>query len=148
MRYTCSKCFFMCGNTPRDSQWLALTECVFSPRVDKFMDREGRRPRILVAKMGQDGHDRGAKVIATGFADIGFDVDIGPLFQVGLSSPRAFPMHPFCLECVLGPRAVAVPCPMPCLHTDPAGGGAAGRGCRRALCRGEHARRGPQNPGA
>ena len=44
---------------------------------------EGRRPRILVAKMGQDGHDRGAKVIATGFADLGFDVDIGPLFQVG-----------------------------------------------------------------
>lgn len=42
---------------------------------------EGRRPRILVAKMGQDGHDRGAKVIATGFADVGFDVDLGPLFQ-------------------------------------------------------------------
>lgn len=50
-------------------------------RVNKFMDHEGRRPRLLVAKMGQDGHDRGAKVIATGFADIGFDVDIGPLFQ-------------------------------------------------------------------
>ncbi|XP_074919706.1 methylmalonyl-CoA mutase, mitochondrial [Chelonoidis abingdonii] len=50
-------------------------------RVNKFMEREGRRPRLLVAKMGQDGHDRGAKVIATGFADIGFDVDIGPLFQ-------------------------------------------------------------------
>ncbi len=46
-----------------------------------FSKREGRRPRILVAKMGQDGHDRGAKVIATGFADMGFDVDIGPLFQ-------------------------------------------------------------------
>merc|ERR1712025_1202294 len=46
-----------------------------------FEDKEGRRPRILVAKMGQDGHDRGAKVIATGFADLGFDVDIGPLFQ-------------------------------------------------------------------
>lgn len=43
---------------------------------------EGRNPRLLVAKMGQDGHDRGAKVIATGFADLGFDVDIGPLFQV------------------------------------------------------------------
>lgn len=57
---------------------------MFSIRVNKFMDREGRRPRILVAKMGQDGHDRGAKVIATGFADIGFDVDIGPLFQVWL----------------------------------------------------------------
>ncbi len=47
----------------------------------KFMDVEGRRPRLLVAKLGQDGHDRGAKVIATAFADIGFDVDIGPLFQ-------------------------------------------------------------------
>ena len=46
-----------------------------------FSEREGRRPRIMVAKMGQDGHDRGAKVIATSFADIGFDVDIGPLFQ-------------------------------------------------------------------
>lgn len=49
--------------------------------ADKFEKLEGRRPRILVAKMGQDGHDRGAKVIATGFADLGFDVDIGPLFQ-------------------------------------------------------------------
>lgn len=48
---------------------------------DKFAELEGRRPRIMVAKMGQDGHDRGAKVIATSFADIGFDVDIGPLFQ-------------------------------------------------------------------
>ena len=49
--------------------------------VDVFAKREGRRPRMLVAKMGQDGHDRGAKVIASAFADIGFDVDIGPLFQ-------------------------------------------------------------------
>jgi len=49
--------------------------------ADKFAEADGRRPRILVAKMGQDGHDRGAKVIATGFADLGFDVDIGPLFQ-------------------------------------------------------------------
>jgi methylmalonyl-CoA mutase len=49
--------------------------------TDEFEEAEGRRPRILVAKMGQDGHDRGAKVIATAFADIGFDVDIGPLFQ-------------------------------------------------------------------
>ena len=50
--------------------------------INAFIEKEGRRPRILVAKMGQDGHDRGAKVIATGFADLGFDVDIGPLFQV------------------------------------------------------------------
>ncbi|MGB0915664.1 MAG: methylmalonyl-CoA mutase [Crocinitomicaceae bacterium] len=49
--------------------------------ADKFSGLEGRRPRIMIAKMGQDGHDRGAKVIATSFADIGFDVDIGPLFQ-------------------------------------------------------------------
>jgi methylmalonyl-CoA mutase len=48
---------------------------------DQFAEIEGRRPRIMIAKMGQDGHDRGAKVIATGFADLGFDVDIGPLFQ-------------------------------------------------------------------
>src|SRR5690606_20910928 len=48
---------------------------------DHFASLDGRRPRIMVAKMGQDGHDRGAKVIATGFADLGFDVDIGPLFQ-------------------------------------------------------------------
>jgi len=50
-------------------------------KIAAFEKAEGRRPRILVAKMGQDGHDRGAKVIATGFADIGFDVDVGPLFQ-------------------------------------------------------------------
>lgn len=49
--------------------------------ADEFLDNEGRRPRILIAKMGQDGHDRGAKVIASSFADLGFDVDIGPLFQ-------------------------------------------------------------------
>ncbi|MEI6071317.1 MAG: methylmalonyl-CoA mutase [Verrucomicrobiae bacterium] len=49
--------------------------------ADAFEKREGRRPRILIAKMGQDGHDRGAKVVATGYADLGFDVDIGPLFQ-------------------------------------------------------------------
>ena len=50
-------------------------------RTEKFQQKEGRRPRILVTKMGQDGHDRGIKVIATGFADLGFDVDISPLFQ-------------------------------------------------------------------
>ena len=49
--------------------------------ADEFAQKEGRRPRIMIAKMGQDGHDRGAKVVATGYADLGFDVDIGPLFQ-------------------------------------------------------------------
>ncbi|MEG2071036.1 MAG: methylmalonyl-CoA mutase [Bacteroidales bacterium] len=49
--------------------------------ADRFAEEEGRRPRIMIAKMGQDGHDRGAKVVSTGYADIGFDVDMGPLFQ-------------------------------------------------------------------
>jgi methylmalonyl-CoA mutase len=55
---------------------------------DQFEQREGRRPRILIAKMGQDGHDRGAKVIATAFADLGFDVDVGPLFQTPEETAR------------------------------------------------------------
>ena len=54
---------------------------VVQKEIEEFEKREGRRPRILVAKMGQDGHDRGAKVIASGFSDVGFDVDVGPLFQ-------------------------------------------------------------------
>ena len=49
--------------------------------IDNFAAAEGRRPRIMIAKLGQDGHDRGAKVVATAFADLGYDVDIGPLFQ-------------------------------------------------------------------
>jgi methylmalonyl-CoA mutase len=56
--------------------------------VDQFAAAEGRRPRILVAKMGQDGHDRGQKVIATAFADLGFDVDVGPLFQTPVEVAR------------------------------------------------------------
>jgi methylmalonyl-CoA mutase len=56
--------------------------------VARFAEREGRQPRIMIAKMGQDGHDRGAKVIATGYADIGFDVDIGPLFQTPAEAAR------------------------------------------------------------
>jgi methylmalonyl-CoA mutase len=55
---------------------------------DKFAEIEGRRPRIMIAKMGQDGHDRGAKVVSTGYADIGFDVDIGPLFQTPEEAAR------------------------------------------------------------
>ena len=49
--------------------------------IEKFIENKGRRPRMLVVKMGQDGHDRGAKLIATAFSDLGFDVDVGPLFQ-------------------------------------------------------------------
>jgi methylmalonyl-CoA mutase len=61
------------GQNPQFEQVRRLT--------DQFADKHGRRPRILIAKMGQDGHDRGAKVVATAYADLGFDVDIGPLFQ-------------------------------------------------------------------
>jgi methylmalonyl-CoA mutase len=56
--------------------------------TDAFAEEQGRRPRILIAKMGQDGHDRGAKVIATAFADMGFDVDMGPLFQTPEETAR------------------------------------------------------------
>jgi methylmalonyl-CoA mutase len=55
---------------------------------DKFVELEGRRPRIIVVKLGQDGHDRGAKVVSTAFADMGFDVDIGPLFQIPAEAAR------------------------------------------------------------
>ena len=60
-------------------------------RVQDFEEKEGRRPRILVAKVGEDGHDRGYKVIATGFTDLGFDVDIGPLFTV--STPLSLSLY-------------------------------------------------------
>lgn len=59
-----------------------------SELANKFAEKEGRRPRIMIAKMGQDGHDRGAKVVATGYADIGFDVDMGPLFQTPAEAAR------------------------------------------------------------
>jgi methylmalonyl-CoA mutase len=66
------------------------TEAVTKARalVDDFEKAEGRRPRILVAKMGQDGHDRGQKVISTAFADLGFTVDVGPLFQTPEETAR------------------------------------------------------------
>jgi methylmalonyl-CoA mutase len=64
------------GQFSGDPEWQALRT-----EIERFEKEHGRRPRILVVKMGQDGHDRGAKVIATAFADLGFDVDIGPLFQ-------------------------------------------------------------------
>ncbi len=67
-----------------DERSLAILES----RIRAFEEAEGRRPRILVAKMGQDGHDRGQKVIATAFADIGFDVDVGPLFQTPEETAR------------------------------------------------------------
>jgi methylmalonyl-CoA mutase len=67
--------------------------------VDAFAEAEGRRPRMLVVKMGQDGHDRGAKVIATAFADIGFDVDVGPLFRPP-KRPRRMPSTMMCMSWV------------------------------------------------
>jgi methylmalonyl-CoA mutase len=56
--------------------------------VARFADEEGRRPRIMIAKLGQDGHDRGAKVVATAYADLGFDIDMGPLFQTPEEAAR------------------------------------------------------------
>src|SRR5262249_39380098 len=64
------------GHFADDADWKAMRA-----EIDRFVQEHGRRPRILVAKIGQDGHDRGAKVIATAFADLGFDVDVGTLFQ-------------------------------------------------------------------
>ena len=68
----------------KDAQGIAKAR----EKADEFLAKHGRRPRILIAKMGQDGHDRGQKVIATAFADLGFDVDIGPLFQTPEESAR------------------------------------------------------------
>ena len=69
----------------------AITECAKTGKgnlLEQFAKKEGRQPRIMVAKMGQDGHDRGAKVVATGYADCGFDVDMGPLFQTPEEAAR------------------------------------------------------------
>ena len=66
-----------------DPQWQALKQ-----DVEAFAAAEGRRPRVLVAKLGQDGHDRGAKVVATALADLGFDIDVGPLFQTPAEAAR------------------------------------------------------------
>ena len=71
------------GEMSEDSEFRKAREL-----ADEFAELEGRRPRIMVAKMGQDGHDRGAKVIATSFADMGFDVDIGSLFQTPIEAAR------------------------------------------------------------
>ncbi|MFW5681346.1 MAG: methylmalonyl-CoA mutase, partial [Pseudomonadota bacterium] len=75
------------GVYAREAQSLRSVETV-RRMVERFEQQDGRRPRILIAKMGQDGHDRGQKVIATAFADLGFDVDIGPLFQTPEEAAR------------------------------------------------------------
>lgn len=71
------------SETSNDPDFLEATKL-----VEEFAKKEGRQPRIMIAKMGQDGHDRGAKVVATGYADVGFDVDMGPLFQTPAESAR------------------------------------------------------------
>jgi methylmalonyl-CoA mutase len=71
------------SETGKDSDFIKATRL-----ATRFAEKEGRQPRIMVAKMGQDGHDRGAKVVATGFADCGFDVDMGPLFQTPVEAAR------------------------------------------------------------
>ena len=71
------------SETGKDADFVRATEL-----AEKFAKKEGRQPRIMIAKMGQDGHDRGAKVVATGYADCGFDVDMGPLFQTPAEAAR------------------------------------------------------------
>ena len=71
------------GIVAGESEWEDIKS-----NIDKFAAKEGRRPRIMVAKLGQDGHDRGAKVVATAYADLGFDVDVGPLFQTPEEAAR------------------------------------------------------------
>jgi methylmalonyl-CoA mutase len=72
-----------CISGAYSSEWQADDETIsaIKERTNKFMEKQGRRPRLLVTKMGQDGHDRGFKVIASAYADLGFDVDISPMFQ-------------------------------------------------------------------
>jgi methylmalonyl-CoA mutase len=67
--------------------------------IDAFVAEEGRRPRIMIAKLGQDGHDRGAKVVASAFADLGFDIDIGPLFQTPEEAARHAIENDACVGC-------------------------------------------------
>ncbi|MDR0528979.1 MAG: methylmalonyl-CoA mutase [Zoogloeaceae bacterium] len=71
------------GVVEAESSWKSLKE-----EVERFAQQEGRRPRVMIAKLGQDGHDRGAKVVATSFADLGFDIDMGPLFQTPEEAAR------------------------------------------------------------
>jgi methylmalonyl-CoA mutase len=71
------------GVVEGESQWEDL-----KAEVAQFAEEEGRRPRIMIAKLGQDGHDRGAKIVATAYADLGFDIDMGPLFQTPAEAAR------------------------------------------------------------
>jgi methylmalonyl-CoA mutase len=89
-------------------------------RVDKFSQKEGRKPRLMVAKVGQDGHDRGAKIIGTAFGDLGFDVDMGPLFQTPLEAAKqavAHQVHVLGLSTQAGGHRVLIPEVMSALKT-------------------------------
>jgi methylmalonyl-CoA mutase len=90
-------------------------------RARRFLERTGRRPRLLVAKLGQDGHDRGAKVIAAGFADAGFDVDLAPLFQTPEEVARAaldHDVHVVGISTQAGAHASLVPELVECLRSE------------------------------
>lgn len=100
----------------------------------EFETKHGRRPRILVAKMGQDGHDRGAKVIASGFSDLGYDVDVGPLFQTPAEVRRVVVL----VECTTERIRSLGACT--------GGSASGGRGCARGGR--EHAGGGPSHAGA
>ena len=75
----------------KDETWMSIGD-----KIQAFSEKDGRRPRVLVAKMGQDGHDRGAKVVATAFADVGFDVDLSPMF----STPKKWPVKRSRMTCM------------------------------------------------
>lgn len=79
------------AGTKNDSDFVKAQELTAA-----FAKKEGRQPRIMIAKMGQDGHDRGAKVVATGYADCGFDVDMGPLFGLRQRQPSK-PLKTTCM---------------------------------------------------
>ena len=83
------------SETKKDADFMRACEL-----TEKFAKKEGRQPRIMIAKMGQDGHDRGAKVVATGYADCGFDVDMGPLFQTPAEAAKdAVEKRRACIGC-------------------------------------------------
>ena len=98
------------------SQPLTVKFCCLI-KLKEFEQREGRRPRLLAAKLGEDGHDRGYKIIATGFTDIGFDVDVGPLFSV--SSHYTVTIHsPVSLYVCVCVCTRSMLCPFGCMVSE------------------------------
>jgi methylmalonyl-CoA mutase len=93
-------------------------------RVDTFSQKQGRKPRLMIAKVGQDGHDRGAKIIGTAFGDLGFDVDMGPLFQTPLEAAQKAArdeVHVLGLSSQAGGYRVLIPELMAALKAESAG---------------------------